>query len=115
MDLYIKTTLEELVKIFKLLGFEVIKEDKYFSAKLEQPNGRFHAMFAKLGDKVYCDFHFDYPKHKWFFGVDYKKKPKDFFDKKLRKIFENKKIQFKIKEVNWFIRRNKAISGGFKL
>ena len=97
MDLYINTTSDELVIIFKLLGFKVIKKNKYFSAKLEQPNGKFHAMFAQLGNEAYCDFHFDNNKHWLFFGVDYKKKPKNFFDKKLRKIFENKKSNLKSK------------------
>jgi len=115
MDLYINTTLEKLVEIYKSLGFKVTKKNKYFSAKLKRPGGRFHAMFANLEDKVYCDFHFDNTIHCLFFGVDYKKKPKQFFEEKLRKIFESQKIQFEIKEVNWFTRKNKAIFRGFHL
>lgn len=115
MDLYIEGRLTEIIKIFRLLGFEITKKNKYFSAKLKQPNGRFHIMFSKFENKIYCDFHFDYTIHLLFLGVDYKKKPKEFFERNLRKILENKKIPFKIDEVDWFTRRNRAIFSGFRL
>lgn len=51
MDLYIKATKEELVEILEILGFEVTKKDKYVDAKLNQPGGRLHAMFARIGDR----------------------------------------------------------------
>jgi len=100
MDLYIDTTENKIIEIFESLGFKLTRENNYFSAKLEQPDGRFHAMFSRLNGKIYCDFHFDNKKHWLFFGVDYKKKPKDFFNKKLRKVLEDKKLQFEVKEVN---------------
>ena len=115
MDLYIGTTKEELKEILVALGFKVTEKEKYFDAKLKESTGRFHTMFTELGDKIYCDLHYDKDKYKWFIGVDYKKKPKELLEGKLRKILEDKNIQFDIEEVSWFTRRNKAVRGGFKL
>ena len=115
MDLYVRTTEEELKKILACLGFEITEMGEYFDAKLKEPSGRLHAMFTKLNCRVYCDLHYDNKKHKWFIGVDYKDRPKNFFEDKLKKALQEKDIEFEVKKVNWITRRNKAISKGFKL
>lgn len=115
MDLYLNTNPNELATIFRTLNFEVGEEATHFYARLETTGGRFHAMFAELEGKVYCDLHFDGKKHKYFFGVDYKKKPREFFEKYLRDILENKNVAYEVRQVNWFTRRNRAMSGGFRL
>jgi len=115
MDLYIKTTRDELKDIFESLEFEIVENAGYTDAKILDPDGRFHAMCAKLEDRIYCDLHYDKNRHQWFIGVDYDRRPQEFFEKKLKEVLEGKDIAFEIKRVNWFTRRNKAISGGFKL
>jgi hypothetical protein len=115
MDLYIETNLDRLVKIFESLGFDLTKEERYFCAKLKRPDGRFHAMFAELEDSIYCDFHFDNSLHCLFLGVDYKKRPKALFEKRMRQVFKAKHIRFHIKDVDWFTRRNNAIFSGFRV
>ena len=115
MDLYLKTTRETLAEILTSLGFEVEENAQYTDAKLKDVEGRFHAMFARLEDNIYCDLHYDKNRHKWFIGVDYHTRPQEFFEKSLKKALDDRGVEFEVKKVNWFTRRNKTISGGFKL
>ena len=47
-------------------------------------------------------------------GADYGRKPEDFFNSQLKQ-FNEKSFSYKIKKVNWFTRKNKAIIIGFKV
>ena len=40
-------------------------------------------MFARSGNRIYCDFHYDNTIHLFFYGVDYQNKPSRFFEQGL--------------------------------
>lgn len=116
MDLYIDSNIETVTDIFKSLGFTIFQRKGYLEARCKMLKGcRYHAKWGLLDGKVYCDFHYDNFIHFTFFGVDYKTKPKEFFDKKIKNILIEKKLNFETKNVSWFNRRNKAIFTGFRV
>jgi len=116
MDLYVNSKLETVTDIFKSLRFTIFQKKRYLEARYKMPKGcRYHAKWALLEGKVYCDFHYDNFIHFTFWGVDYGIKPRDFFNQKIRAVLLAKNLNFEIKEVSYFNRRNKSIFTGFRV
>ncbi len=115
MDIFLSTSVEKFSKILESLGFKITKKRKYYCAILNKCDGRIHAPFCKLKDKIYCDLHFDLKIHFMFMGVDFKIIPKMFFDKKIKTLLKSHRIKFKVKETCYLKRKNKAIFKGFRV
>ncbi len=115
MDLYVDAPMDEVADIFRMAGFEVRQGRDCHHAIQANGRGRFHAEFARLGDRVYCDLHFDHPVHVLFVGVDYRKRPREFFEDRLRRLFNRRSIPVVVSDVGWLTRRNRAIFRGFRL
>ena len=115
VDLDIKTSIDDLIVLFKDLDFTIQGKASHTSAIKANAMGRLHAAFTETEDGVYCDLHYDHKVHFLLFGVDYKKRPRVFFEEVLEKILQRKEIEFEVRTVNWFSRRNKAIFRGFRL
>lgn len=112
MDIYFNISIEEVLEMFRSFDFEIKHAKNHFSAMLKKPKGRYHALIKEFENIVYCDFHWDNKKHYLFIGVDHKIRPRIFFEMHIRKELKKHNIQFYLKMVNWFTRRNKSIMHG---
>lgn len=105
-----------VTKIIKELGFEIKKKKKYYWCSLRQEGGRIHLQFTELSNgEIYVDLHFDKTLHLFFINVDYKEKPAKYFFEYLKPILESQQIEFRVQDVNWFSRKNKAILTGLRI
>jgi hypothetical protein len=115
MDIYIKSDISTIEKILAAKEFSITRKKNHFSAMHYIKGGRYHFLYAFIDGEVFCDFHFDNTLHAIGTGADYGKKPEAYFDSQIKKILRKEDISYKIKKVNWFTRRNKAIITGFRL
>ena len=117
MDLEINTSMSNIVKILKNLGFNPvdIKGNGVLEAKLKTGFGRFHVLGVEVNGWVYLDVHHDLPIHLMFIGVDYSKKPEKICKEILAEAAKQN-IEAKITGgTSWFNRKNKAIIKGIKI
>lgn len=118
MDLKIEANLLEVAKILKAVGFRDIniKNSKVIEAKMKDGYGRVHVLGVAIDENnTYLDIHRDALLHIAFIGVDYKKKPKEIYEKILRQIVGGRIRTKGIGGTSWFNRKNKAILRGIKL
>ena len=115
MDLHLEAEPEVLVDVFRSLGFTVTEKRRYYSATKKARAGRLHGAFLAVEDGTYCDFHFDFLLHFLMFGVDYRKRPQAYFERRLRAVLQERRLRFRVDEVSWFTRRNRAVFRGFRL
>jgi hypothetical protein len=115
VDLEIQTTPPEFTEILRDLGFVIQKRESHISAMKKNSGGRMHAAFIQTAESVYCDLHYDYRVHFLLFGVDYKEKPRRYFEESMMETLQQKGIAFELRTVNWFTRKNKAVFRGFRL
>lgn len=117
MDVIIDCKLEELHIILTSLGFQVIQRSTYCDAKFKCKSGRIHILFTNLNsDRIYCDIHYDNFIHFMKFGVDYRYKPRQYYENVLLKILKSKEIKsMVIGGFSWSERKNKAIIMGLRL
>jgi hypothetical protein len=117
LDFQIHAQIEELIKIFKELGFSVKHRKDYYSCRLPSGYGRFDALLKELSPNVvYCDFHWDNLIHLMFVAVDYREKPLCFYEEKLKPKLLEKGIHHEVTGgFSWFSRKNKALLHGLKL
>lgn len=115
MDIYIKTNVNKIEKLLQETDFTITRKSNHFSAMQYVKGGRYHILFEYIDNEVFCDFHFDNTVHFIGTGADYGKKPEEFFNRQVKEKLDKAYITYKIKRVNWFTRRNKAIITGFRL
>jgi hypothetical protein len=117
LDFQIYAKIEDIVKVFKQLGFSVECHKGYYSCRLWDRWGRFDALLKELSlGIVYCDFHWDSLIHFIFLAVDYRQKPQRFFEEKLKPRLLEKGLYHEVTGgFSWFSRRNKALLHGLKL
>lgn len=116
MDLIIYTTLQNLTRILKSLGFKTARKHGYASFKRYEKFTRIHIYAFEL-DSSACgtEIHVDLLIHFLFLGVYFGKKPLKFFENELKPILDKEGIKYKILGgFSWFSRRNKAILREFK-
>lgn len=115
MDLYAKTTEEIFSSILESIGFCIQRRNSHSECEKRDGAWIIDAKFANEQNMIYCDLHYERAAHFLFFGVDYKKRPHNFFTRNIKKILEERQIPYTIRTVNWFTRRNRAVFRGLKL
>jgi len=117
MDLIIRGNQAKLLELLVSLGFEIKRHKSYHEAKLDQPEGRLHLLITEVApEKIYSDVHFDRVLHFLGFGVDYRTRPLNFYEKVLLRKLRSTGFQSEaVGGFEWSTRRNKAIISGLRL
>ena len=115
MDIYINTTVDVIESLLLAKGFSITRKKNHFSAIYAVPWGRYHILYELIDGVVFCDFHYDNKLHGIGLGADYGKKPEAYFDVHLKEELEKDNIAYRVKRVNWFTRRNRAIITGLRI
>lgn len=117
MDLIVEGTLSRLLNALECLGFETEDHRTYYAAILKEPQGRHHALIKQLSvGKIYCDLHYDRKLHFLAFGVDYLKRPRDYYEQVLSASLSRQELRSEILGgFNWLSRKNRAIIKGLRL
>lgn len=76
-----------------------------------------HILLKEVGDSdIYCDLHWDRRIHFLAFGVDYRTRPRRFYDEVLRSKLQSSGLTSEvIGGFSWSTRRNKALTTGLKI
>jgi hypothetical protein len=117
MDIIIEGPLSRLLNALECLGFETEDHRTYYAAILKQPHGRYHALIKQLSvGKIYCDLHYDSKLHFLAFGVDYLKRPRDYYEHVLSASLSSQELKSGILGgFGWLSRKNRAIIKGLRL
>lgn len=115
MDIIINTNITNFESILKILGLTFEQNREYTSYRKKDELHSYHIYFYECDGMTCCEIHYELILHLFFLGVDYEKKPRNFFDRIIKPLLENENIEFKVLGgYTWFSRRNKAILSGFK-
>jgi hypothetical protein len=114
MDIYLNTDPETLKKILIEKNFAIKWKKNHFSAICNVSNGRYHMLYLALNGRVFCDFHYDNKIHGIGLGADYGTKPESYFARFFKNVLNGHHISYRIHQVNWFTRKNKAIITGVR-
>lgn len=106
---------DRVVEILRDLGFKIRDKKRYVEAKKKEGHRVLHIYLYGRGQATFCEIHADFPVHFLFLGVDYEKKPEEFFRGVLAEELRRRGIEFRVLGgYSWFSRKNKAILRGFK-
>lgn len=115
MDIIIDISVKHFEEIIKSLAMTLEQNKEYISYNKKDGLHNYHIYFFDCNGITCCEIHYELILHFLFIGVDYKTKPRIFFEQIIKPLLENEKINFKIiGGCTWFSRRNKAIISGFK-
>jgi hypothetical protein len=96
MDVVIYSEPEELSSLLRSLGFRVIKRPTHYDAKLKHNRGRLHILCRSSNGKMVCDLHYDSPIHFMGLGVDYERRPAQFYEDVLRPTLRSRGIESRV-------------------
>jgi hypothetical protein len=96
MDVVIYSSPEELSSLLESLGFRVSKRPTHYDAKLKHDHGRFHIKCRSSDNKMVCDLHYDRSLHFLGLGVDYKHRPRQFYEDVLRPALRSRGLESRV-------------------
>lgn len=117
MDVEIKASEETVTSLLSELSFSLAQKEAHISATRPSKSGRLHVLVKSVGEGVvFCDIHHDATIHFLFLGVDYDKKPSEFYENELKvRLLETGIEHCVLNGKSWFTRKNRALIRGIRL